>query len=184
MRRLAAVLVVTLAAALLPHAARPAQPEAISRADQLTAAYIVNFAKFVEWPAHATPDILTLCIEGADGVRGALLAHAGEKLFGHRSLTLRAIRSSDSLEGCDVLFVDAHLTTPVRMPPLSSGASPRSVLTIGDQPEFAHHGGVIELFTQDNRLRFKVNVGNAKRAGLHISSALLELASSVEKDSQ
>ena len=176
--------VVATTAVLLPYAARPAQPSAVSRADQLTAAYIVNFAKFVEWPAAVATDVLTMCIEGADGVRGALLSHSGEKLFGHRSLTLRAIRPGDALDGCDVLFIDGHLTAPLRMPAPAPGAQPHSVLTIGDQPEFAHHGGVIELFTEDNRLRFKVNVGNAKRAGLHISSSLLELASSVEKDSQ
>ena len=182
MRRL--VLAVVTVAALLPHAARPAQPSDVSRADQLTAAYLINFAKFVEWPATTTSTVLTMCIEGADGVRGALLSHSGEKLFGHRSLTLRAIRPGESADGCDVLFIDGHLTALAHLPAPAPGAPPRSMLTIGDQPEFAHHGGVIELFTQDNRLRFKVNVGNAKRAGLHISSSLLELASSVEKNSQ
>ena len=46
---------------------------------------------------------------------------------------------------------------------------------------FARNGGIIELFTEENRLKFIINVDNARRAGLRISSRLLQLAATVEQ---
>jgi hypothetical protein len=39
---------------------------------------------------------------------------------------------------------------------------------------------MIGLFTEHNRLRFNINLENARQAGLRISSNLLQLASAVE----
>jgi len=71
----------------------------------------------------------------------------------------------------------------------SAGDAAELIAGVGPQGQFnagyAHlcemAGGMIELFAEDNRLRFKVNVENAERAGLRISSNLLQLAASVEK---
>jgi hypothetical protein len=41
---------------------------------------------------------------------------------------------------------------------------------------------MIQLFTENNRLRFRINVDNAKRVGLNVSSDLLQVAASVERD--
>lgn len=59
-----------------------------------------------------------------------------------------------------------------------------AVLTVSETHDFIHRGGIIELFPEGNRLRFKISVQNARRAGLKISSSLLQLASSVEGSSR
>ncbi|HEY8506814.1 MAG TPA: YfiR family protein, partial [Steroidobacteraceae bacterium] len=43
--------------------------QVVSREDQLRAAYLFNFMKFVEWPPEAASDVLTVCFVGADAVR-------------------------------------------------------------------------------------------------------------------
>ena len=72
---------------------------------------------------------------------------------------------------------DAHAVPPI-------GVLRAPVLTVSNGKDFAHLGGIIELFTEGNRLRFIVNLANAKRAGIKISSSLLQLASVVEKDNE
>jgi len=47
---------------------------------------------------------------------------------------------------------------------------------VGEMEGFALRGGMIELFTERNRVRFRVNLVAAKAANLRISSKLLELA--------
>ena len=49
---------------------------------------------------------------------------------------------------------------------------------LGEDP----FGGVIELFIEDNKVRFSVNVDAAKRAGVTMDSDLLRLSTVVEKD--
>jgi hypothetical protein len=50
------------------------------------------------------------------------------------------------------------------------------VLTVGDAPDFLARGGVVEFVREGNRVRFDVNIGEAQRAGLVVSSRLLRVA--------
>jgi len=145
------------------------------REDQLKAAYLFNFAKFVEWPANNGNQPLTVCFVGGVGVHDALASGIGNKRVGARPLAVRLLLDAGTLSGCNVLYVDSAVAAN------SAPASGLAVLTISDAKAFARNGGMIELFAEDNRLRFKVNVENAERAGLRISSNLLQLAASVEK---
>jgi hypothetical protein len=52
----------------------------------------------------------------------------------------------------------------------------RSILTVGDTEGFAQSGGIIRFVTENNRIRFRINVDAAEAAHLTISSKLLRLA--------
>jgi hypothetical protein len=150
------------------------------REDQIKAGYLFNFAKFVEWPPSTPGDALTICFVGAEGIRQSLASSLADKRVGTRKVTARALRETEAPEGCNVLYVDAKFSAAVRTN-LSSMQQPPPMLTVSDAKDFTRDGGMIALYTENNRLRFIVNVDNALRAGLHISSNLLQLASSVEK---
>jgi hypothetical protein len=150
-----------------------------SREDQLKAGYIFNFAKFVEWPSLAATDTLTICFLGGLGIRDAFVASSDGKQVGTHPVVARVV-GAKSAPGCQLLFVAADSPAPSELLNGSSGA----VLSVGEERDFTHKGGVIGLFTEDNRLRFNINLDNARRAGLKISSSLLQLASRVEETSR
>jgi hypothetical protein len=56
------------------------------------------------------------------------------------------------------------------------------ILTVSDIPDFVSRGGMIQFVLIDNRVRFEINVSNAERAGLTVSSQLLKVAVSVRRD--
>lgn len=149
----------------------------IEREDQMKAAYLFNFAKFVEWPATAKGPI-RVCFIGAQGVHASLTASAAGKTIGTRSIEISTLQIADSRSGCDVIYLDAMVNANVLM----QDPADSTALTVSDASEFTHHGGIIRLFKHDNRLRFDINLGNARRAGLKISSNLLKLASHVEQE--
>ena len=158
-----------------------AQPPS-NRADLLKAAYLVNFVRFIDWPASTPADVLRVCFSGAPGVREALMAGLDRTRVGARRLTVRVLESGASAHGCDVLYADATNIASPRVPSSSAESAPSGMLSIGEHADFVRHGGTIGLFTEDNHLRFSVNVENARRAGLRVSGALLQLASSIERD--
>ena len=47
---------------------------------------------------------------------------------------------------------------------------------MGDAEGFALRGGMIQFITEQNRIRFRINLKTARAAHLQISSRLLELA--------
>jgi hypothetical protein len=148
-----------------------------SRADQLRAGYLLNFVKFVEWPGALPADGRTLCFFGGDGVRYAIAAAQSDKPSGMHAVALRVLTKGDSVAGCHLLYVEATSFSGDR----ALNVTGLPVLTVSDAPDFIHHGGVVELFAEGNRLRFNINLDNARRAGLRISSSLLQLASHVEE---
>ena len=145
---------------------------AIRREDQFKAAYLFNFVQFVDWPVTVAPDVLTVCFSGGAGVYAVLAAGIEDKHVGNRRLAVR--RTSAGVDSCNVLYLDA---ATVATAPSTAGLP---ILTVSDSEAFARNGGMIELFMDGNRLRFRINVGNAQKAGLRISSDLLRLAAAVE----
>lgn len=146
------------------------------REDQFKAAYVFNFVKFVEWPEGVAADTVTICFAGGEGVYKALLAGIDDKRVGTRRLA--ALQIAEPLAGgaCNALYIDA-----ARVTDYTFDGEP-AVLTISDAADFAEHGGMIQLFTENHRLRFLINVDSAHRARLRISSDLLKLAAGVQRE--
>ena len=172
LRVLAAALVLVLMGGAGP--ALPAQ--APSREYALKAAFLFNFIKFVRWPeaAFKGPGApLTLCVPGPDPFGDALGALA-EKTVQNRPLAVHHPTAVESRCDCQVVFISR--AQDGRLAELLAAAAGKPVLTVGETPGFAQKGGVINFFTQDQKLRFEINVDAARAAGLEISANLLKLA--------
>jgi hypothetical protein len=145
--------------------------------EQFKAVYLFNFAKLTAWPPSAPTDVLTMCFVGASGVRDRIARDVSGKLIGARRIVVRSVSPSQRADDCSIVYIDA---TAARAPTLAT-STPLYALTVSDAPDFARHGGMIELFFEGNRLRFIINLDNARLGGLKMSSSLLELASKVEQ---
>lgn len=154
-------------------AAQAIADDASSRLDQLMAGYVLNFTKFVEWPESSHPAQLVICVAGNPGLYHALRTGGGGASAGARQVIVREIEDTGSIAGCHVLYMEQ----PAHVAQLDTAAP---LLTVSDVSGFADAGGTIELYTQQNRLRFIINLENARRAGLRISSNLLQLAAAVQ----
>lgn len=144
---------------------------------QMTAAYVFNFVKFVEWPPGAVAEELVVCFVGAPEVRAALAASVGSKQAAMsaartKNLVARDVPAGASLEECQVIFLSGNKAAIPKH---------RAALTIGESDDFTLRGGIIRLYTESNRLRFIINVDNAKQEGIQVSSNLLKLATHVEQ---
>ena len=142
---------------------------------QVKAAFIFNFAKFVEWPADAVGDggALVVGVVGDDPFGGALDRLNGNTANG-RALRIKRFRGRDDLRACQVLFIstseDSHLKK------IMESIRGTSVLTIGEMPQFNQSGGMIRFVIQNNKVRFEINAAAAGQARLRISSKLLALS--------
>ncbi|HVY07786.1 MAG TPA: YfiR family protein [Burkholderiales bacterium] len=137
------------------------------------AAFIYNFAKFVEWQPEAgtTPADVKICVAGVDAAFASTMAALEGKAVQARTVSVRREVKATDLDGCQVLVVGAGAR------PVAEAARGRSgLLTVSDIRGFAAAGGVIELFEEDGKMRFEINPRAAQRAGLRISSQLLKLA--------
>lgn len=156
-----------------------ATPQPVPHEYRLKAAFIYQFPQFVDWPAEAWDDakVVELCVLRPNPF-GAELEQLvrGESLRG-RPIAIRQVEPDDSIASCHLLFLTNR--SDGAMKGLLKQATARAILTVGDSERFLDEGGIIALKVADRRVRFDINVSNARRAGLRISSQLLNLAQAV-----
>ena len=148
-------------------------------------AFLYNFTKFVEWPPDSYRDAsapLRICVAGSDPFSDDLIRALQTRSVGGRRVEIKTLKSSDGLEGCQLVFVPA--TEKKRAAGIVASLNGSSALTVGESAGFTELGGIINLAVEDNKVRIEVNVEAAERARLKISSRLLVLARIVKGQGQ
>jgi hypothetical protein len=171
--RIAALLLMVFALTLgLPwESARAQVPDT-----QIKAAFLLNFAKYAQWPetSLAPSDApLKLCILGRDPFGEALRPVP----IGGRPLSVERGVADDALKSCHIAYIAE--SEDRRLPRILALLRGKPVLTVSDIDGFAENGGMIELVLADGRVRFDINLAAANASQLRLSSQLLKLARSV-----
>ena len=144
---------------------------------QVKAAFLFNFAKFVEWPADTfkgPEDPIAICVLGQNPFGTALEDVVRDKTVAGRGFVVRGLLSAQQASKCQILFVSA--SERKRLGSLLDQLKGRSILTVGEGDDFIANGGIIDFKLKDARVRIDIDAAAADRAGLHISSKLLSLA--------
>jgi hypothetical protein len=150
---------------------------------QVKAAFLYNFAKFVEWPAQAfkKPNApIVICVLGRNPFGSALEDVIRGKSVEGRAFTLRPVEDGEEASACQILFVVS--SEGKRFRSLWGNPKPAGILTVGEVQGFASGGGVINFKLEGGRVRFEINLQAAEQAQLHISAKLLSLAEIVKTE--
>ena len=164
-----------------PHA--HAQAEGVGEY-QVKAAFLYNFAKFVDWPPNPPTnarDPILLCIAGNNPFGKILEQNILGKTANGHPFMIRRFRREEDARGCQILFTGSSDQTYIRS--LLAILKGSSVLTVGETAGFLRLGGIIRFTLEENKVRFEINVDAAERARLKISSKLLLIAK-VVRDAQ
>ncbi len=145
---------------------------------QAKARYLSILPDYVKWPED-------------QGKKGLVIGVIGDSRFENylndlftpgnpHSRTGRIIylQSRQALEGCDVIFIcDSESEWLYEILKKVRG---RSILTIGDSPDFARRGVMINLVVERNRIGLEVNLAAVRSSHLEISSHVLKNAKLID----
>jgi len=162
--------------------ARPASAGSLEY--RVKAAFLYNFARFVEWPAQAFdgPEApYAICILGQDPYGEDLDAAAGANTVQGRRIVVRRLSDAKVATDCHILFISTSERR--RVPAIIEALGSAPVLTVGEDEAFTRLGGCIRFFLLENKVRLEVNLPAAERARLRVSSKLLNLARVLGKPS-
>jgi hypothetical protein len=141
------------------------------------AAFLFNFAKFVEWPADAfkgPEDPISICVLGQNPFGSALEDVVRDKTVANRAFVVREVLTAQQASKCQIVFVTASERKRFRSH--LEELKGHSILTVGEAEDFTANGGVINFKLKDARVRIEIDTGAAEKARLRISSKLLSLA--------
>jgi len=171
-RRVLWVLGVVVLLLIGTHAQSPAAGEY-----QVKAAFLFNFAKFVEWPPRSFSDTsapLRICVLGRDPFGDELRNITKEKIVNGRKLEVTQVFDLQVARTCHILFIASSETS--RLKQIFESLRGSDALTVGDTKGFVEQGGMINFVLENSRVQFEVNRKAAEQGGLKISSKLLSVA--------
>ena len=144
---------------------------------QVKAAFLFNFAKFVDWPPEkfsAQDSPLVIGILGEDPFGTVLDAVVQKKSINNRPLLVRRLSAAEDSKQCHILFISR--SEKAHLGPLLDALKSQAVLTVGETERFAQQGGMINFVLVNESVKLEINANAAGTAGLKIRSNLLSLA--------
>lgn len=146
---------------------------------EVKAAFVLNFSLFVSWERDqvATGELRIGYFEGQAEAAQAFVKVLDGKLSDKRPVVLCGLKDVEQIVACHIVYFGSN-----EMQRLAEGleiAVKNGVLTVGESAEFLKKGGMLAFQVENNRVRFLANPGQARKAGIQLSSKLLRLASLV-----
>lgn len=133
----------------------------------LKSAYLVNFARFVDWQDGSSS--VRLCLSSSASIYQYI--NELEMLYVGEGRELVLIDDPESLEHCHLYYVDSNSE------PLPLGESPPpGLLTITDIPKSLGKGYAVQFFVRDLKLRFAVDKELVENSSYKISSKLMRMS--------
>lgn len=149
------------------------------RPTEVEAAFLRNFAHYVEWPTHAFADEQApwvIGILGDDPFGDILEATFNNRVEKGRAFTVVRAQGLEALPASHIVFI-AYKSAAQRRWALDHMKN-KPVLTVGDTPDFLQEGGVIQ-FKVDDRVHISINLDQARAVALTIQTKMLEVSSDI-----
>jgi hypothetical protein len=145
------------------------------------AALLLNFARFIEWPASAfaSPQApIDICVFVPNPFGDVLERTLQSETVADRPLVPREVRSAAESVNCHILFIPAAGETRGEAAFWEAGPN---TITVGESPRFQQMGGAVTFVLEDGRVRFNVNLRPVEERGIRISARMLHVASRVDR---
>lgn len=157
-------------------------PAAAERAATLRATFVLKMAPYMapETAPKTPPKTYRIALVGDDAVtQVAAKALAGKKVD-DRAVEIVVVPVADAVAGkgtanCDLMYVAANVDAE-RLKKVVQSHTDKPVPIVCERAGFAGGGGGVQLFVQDNLIRFEVNAEALKKQGMRASPQLLKLS--------
>jgi YfiR/HmsC-like len=170
-------LVIVLAPVLAAMNPGPSTAIAADNSDvetRIKAAFIYNFARFVEWPARTGSGSMRIGILGRGELASPLEEIVKGKSANGRPIEVTHIGAMTEADCCEILLIERSESKHVRE--IVQALAEKPVLTVCDGGNCLRDGVMIAFQIVEESVRFQVNQEAAQRAGLKVSSQLLKVA--------
>lgn len=169
----------TIVVVLVALVAAPRKSSRLSQPSeyQLKAAFLLNFAKFTDWPetSFASPEApFAICVFGKDPFGSALDDVLLNKTVAARPVVVKRLRDQAEARLCQMVSICSGEYEYLRG--ILESLRGASALVVGESDGFAASGGIVEFTLEQNHVRFTINTDAAEQAGWKFRPKLLSLA--------
>jgi len=154
-------------------------PKVLADEDEMTtsmaeikAVYLIHLSEFTFWSEEKmrTP-FFSICISAESELKQPLEEIQG-RYVKNKPLKIQLISTASHPNQCHILYVDIFNKT------FFEQQKTTPILTISSEANFLQDGGIIQYYTDNDKVKMRVNLKAMTKAKLSISSKLLRLMNS------
>jgi hypothetical protein len=155
-----------------------------SREYLLKAGYIEKFTHFVEWPEitniNDTTSVFSIAVIGENKFSNAIEEMFTKVKVKNKKVRISYISSINEIKDLMILFISESKKD--KLDEILNYTTGKPILTIGDTKGYGKKGVIINMFIDDNYIRYEINMKALNKSGLQISSLLLNSAIIIKTD--
>ncbi len=149
---------------------------------QLKAVFLYRLSLFIKWPPKAFTAVdqpFVIGIVGDDPFGTQIDRVVENEKVGQRSIEIKRYPTLEDIHNasCQILFIGQSITG--QWSELKQHLHGRPILTVSDSTDFARTGGMVNIQTQNHRIKIQINPKETRKAGLVVSAKLLKVARQV-----
>lgn len=174
-----ALTAVALALAVCVPLRVPAQGDETVEEHAVKAAYLYNFAGYVQWPATALADAAAfrIGVAGAPAVARELADRTADKLIEGRPIDVVELEDAEAVDELDILFVGR--VDGAQLEDYLAAVNGEPVLTVTELDGALERGSMINFLIVADSVRFEVSLPAVERSSLRLNARLLRVAERV-----
>lgn len=144
----------------------------VSSYEELQAAYLYNFAKYIKWPDES--EVFVIGVYGNKATIMPTLESTikGRKVYG-REIVLRVITTPQEVSVCQIVYLPEQESRNINL--ISQAMTGKTTLLVTEE-DLIKKGAMISFVVEDDMLRFKLKKSALSQTGLVISEGLWKLA--------
>ena len=151
--------------------------------DNVKAAFLYSFGRYVEWPKESFASqsgefVIGIC--GGESIQPVLNRIAQSKTIQGHKIVIRLISSDADYQPCHILFVSNDLQQE-QQSAIIARMSNSSTLLVGETPGFAERGGAINFYVAKGTVKFEINIEAIRREKLVLDAKLLNLGRKISE---
>ncbi len=140
----------------------------------LKAAFIYRFTEYVDWGGLKNNEKFKIAILGDTPLTANLIDIAENTDVDNREISVEEYENMNEIDDCQILFVSRDITTPLQA--ILHKFEGRETLIVTEKDGYGEKGACINFFLSESKIRFEVNLEAVEKAGLAVSSQLLQHA--------
>jgi hypothetical protein len=136
--------------------------------------FMVNLARYANWPADPARRELTLCFAHGGALPPSMFTLDDALMIRGQPVAMRVIATPKQVASCNLIWLNADVRPAPRV--WLGNVGDRPILTVSNYADFTADGGIVGAYRLNGDWRFEINLEALQRSRINIAAAALRLS--------
>ena len=147
---------------------------------EVRAAYIERFTRFIDWPVEFENNTFMIAVIGKNPFNTSLDDLFAVTKIKNKNVEIIYTNNINDITNVNLVFISG--SEKKRIDEILKAINKKPILLISDTKGFCETGTHINMYVDENKIRYEMNPETLEKSGLRVTSLLLSSAKIVKTD--